>query len=762
MSPNEPLYPLNPAEAVFAPFHDPYLAGLIPFSFRPGEAVNGRVTPFWCWTMLQWDASTPGALTGVLEVNRPIPGRPYDRLILCLTVPSGLAGQLYLPDSAGSWRPEGDPWHGNNERLELAFPLPEGGAAGLRLEFRAAEPGAMAVGLAWFGVQNSGLLGRIEAQRCRRDGAWTGWIKPESEWALDKPHCGLLFDGGAWDEFRRRKGSAGWRETWSLLEERATRALAYVPEDTVGDYLPWQDERYVRKREHGRPALYLDGPVLAFVGVVNRDPGMVRQALRCLLSIIHARSWTCSEECRMPGSAWDTRCFLEEMYATATTLMFDWLASALTDRARELFATKLWDNGLAVIERDLAKFEYVHHVNQGPWFGRGRLLGGLLLETLWPRMGGQPDRAYKELREDLAGYLLPDGGADEGPMYHALTLEVTLVPIIAYARRRGLDARSLLPEPIAQCGRYYRALASGRPGAFMPDGDCANDEIVADNIPILAGLFGDGRFDDLLAVSLPRKRPFTYIQHYGGTGLFSFILGPGEIPAVRGIAPAFTLLPDTGIASGRLQSGDRTLRWQMNGSKANPHHAHRDKGAVLIELDDEPLFIDRGVIRYEDPRGMPMKSAQMHNVLTPSRDGITPLDQAIPAQRMTPQAAGDGRSFTASLDLRPVWGEVFGHYRRLVEAGDPGSWTILDEGEFLQPGCAIFHLHSPEPFLLCDNRIFAGPERRRVEVLAPWAVRAVQKEDLIDCNYRPIYHLQLSSGPLGPFRLATSFHRLSG
>jgi Heparinase II/III-like protein len=761
MSPNENLLPLNPAEAIFAPFHDPFLADLVPFAFLPGNAVNGRSVPFWCWTMLQWDHCTPGTIAGTLELNTRIPGRPYDRLILCLTMPSGLSAQLHLPFEDGAWKPEGAAWQGNNERQEISFTLPAGGAAGLRVEFTASEPGAMAVGLAWFGVQNSTLLGQIERQRCRRDPGWPGWIKPESEWTLDRTHCGLLFDGPQWEAFRQKKNVPAWRETWALLQERAERALAYAPEEVVGDFLPWQDHRYIRMREHGRPALYLDGPVLAFVGVVNRDGRMVRHALRCLLSIIHARSWTCSEECRVPGSTWDTRCFLEEMYSTAATLMFDWLASALTDRARELFATRLWDNGLAVIERDLAKFEYVHHVNQGPWFGRGRLLAGLVLETLWPRMGDQPDRALKDLVGDLGGYLLPDGGADEGPMYHALTLEVTLVPIIAYARRRGLEAQSLLPEPLKRMGDYYRALASGRPGFFIPDGDCANDEIIADNMPILARLFPDGRFDDLLAVSLPRRRPFTYIQHYGGTGLFSFILGPTDIPPVRNIAPAFSLLPFTGIASGRIHSGERSLRWQLNGSKANPHHAHRDKGALLVEVDDEPLFVDRGVVRYEDPRCMPMKSAEMHNVLTPSRDGKTAMDQTLPTQPMIPQAAGSERSFSASLDIQPAWPGIFRQYRRLVEAENPEGWTVSDKGEFLQSGFLSFHLHSPFPFLLEGGRILAGPPGRRVEIVAPWASHVAQKAELIDCNYRHIHHLQIWSGMVVNFDLRTLFRRVA-
>jgi hypothetical protein len=78
----------------------------------------------------------------------------------------------------------------------------------------------------------------------------------------------------------------------------------------------------------------------------------------------------------------------------------------------------LWDRGLAVIERDMAKFEYVHRINQGPWFCRARIFGGLLLEKEWPYFDeGYVDRAVAHLREGMDRYLQPDGGIDEGPMY---------------------------------------------------------------------------------------------------------------------------------------------------------------------------------------------------------------------------------------------------------------------------------------------------------------------------------------------------------
>ncbi|MFM8763540.1 MAG: heparinase II/III family protein [Spartobacteria bacterium] len=63
------------------------------------------------------------------------------------------------------------------------------------------------------------------------------------------------------------------------------------------------------------------------------------------------------------------------------------------------------------------------------------------------------------------------------------------------------------------------------------------------------------------------------------------------------------------------------------GSKARPRHAHFDKGGFHIEVDGEAAFVDRGMVRYDDPRLALLKRTENHNTLAPSFDGITTVEQ---------------------------------------------------------------------------------------------------------------------------------------
>jgi hypothetical protein len=96
----------------------------------------------------------------------------------------------------------------------------------------------------------------------------------------------------------------------------------------------------------------------------------------------------------------------------------------------------------------------------------------------------------------------------------------------------------------------------------------------------------------------------------------------------------------------------------------------------------------------------------------------------------------------------------------VLKGRDLEGWTVLDEGAVAEEAALVFHLHSPAPFLIQGDRVIAGTEGRRIEIIAPWAVRSAERIALIDCNYRPIHHLQLWSRPVTAFSLLTTFRRV--
>lgn len=752
------LLQLTESEVIFAYLCDPNFAKDIDLHLRPVEGVGFRREDQWATVDIAWNFCPAGQVAGSIELPVSAEILPYDEWIFCFVLPPGAAIRISTKSADGDWEVLGEDVEGFPSRQEITRPAPAGGADALRIEFLGRESTAKIVQLVWFGARIRQLAEDVAKHKVRWHPAWSGLIRPESEWGDLPFRQELLFDHVQLDGLRKKKVLPFWREHFALLEAAAQRAMQRQPEEElwISDYAPTNDERYVRTSERGRMPLNWDALRLAFVGIVNEDQAMIRHALRFLMSMLHLKSWTVSAEARVTGSIWDQRCFNEEMHVTSVALLMDWLDGALTERARELGHGMLWDRGLAVIERDVAKFEYVHHINQGPWFCRARILGGLLLEKEWPRFdGGYVERALAHQREGMDRYLLPDGGMDEGPMYLLLTLETVLPSLIAFARSRKCDVKNLLPAALSGTPHYLSALSQSVPGRMVPDSDCVSEHLNSDTCPILAGLFPGTIFEKLVADSLLSDRPYTYSQHYGGTGIFAFIFGPDQVEPPSPTPATFSLLPKTGIAASYRQCGADSLRLVFVGCKALPSHAHHDKGGFSAEVDGEPLFMDRGSMRYDDPRQFLLKRTESHCVLAPSFDSLTTVNQALSPVALIPDAQGDKDSFRASIDLTPVWPGSMLNCRRTLVTDTIDGWTVRDEGELVKEGSVVFYLQSRRPFQGSGGRWISG----KIRVSAPWAERADTAEYLIDCEHRPIFRLRIWSGLLTSFDILTEFSR---
>ncbi len=752
------LLPLTESEALFAPFQDPFLSPQMDFALVPTGGAGFRSEINWDSVYVKWDACPIGEVAGGLEMPLALPCGEYDELVYCLTFPVGVSVRFMSKCNGGEWQALGNAVEGSMSRQEIVRSVPKDGAVALRVEFIAREACSQDVKLIWFALRNSRLAANVQRNKVRWNAEWSGLIKPEAEWGALDFRRGLLMKRDQIDALRAKKNLPSWREHFARLEAAARKAMTRNPEEELflSDYAPFSDERYVRETERGRTGFYYDALRLAVVGLVNEDRAMIRHALRYLMSMLHLKSWTCSAEMRVIGSTFDQRCFIEEMMSTSVSLLMDWLDGALTDRARELGTTMLWDRGLAVIERDMAKFEYVHFINQGPWFCRARIFGGLMLEKEWPYFdAGYVERAVTHLREGMDRYLQLDGGMDEGPMYLVWTLETIIPPLMAYADARGIDVRDLLPSAFAKVPDYLAALAQTRPGLHVPDSDCASEHPNFDTYPILAALFPGSIYEKMATASLLSDRPYTYSQHYVGTGIFSFLLGPDHLKEPESVAATFSLLPKTGLTSSYRSAGDRSLRMVFAGSKARPSHAHFDKGGFHIEVDGEAAFVDRGVLRYDDPRVPLLKRTENHNTLAPSFDGISTVEQMLSDVPLIPEAQGNETKFRASLDLAPVWKGSMKRCRRSILSPDLEGWTVEDEGELEREGRVVFFLQSRHPFTGSGGNWISG----KMRIKAPWAERADTAEHLVDSEFRPIYRLRLWSGVLQTFALKTEITR---
>ena len=755
-----PLLPLNPGEAIFAPFHDPDLAKEIPFRIEPQSAEGCRHEFFWCWTMVSWTRSRAGEPAATVDVDTDLAVAPFDTLVFSVTMDERTSVQISARID-GSWCPLGEAVSGTNYRMEIHRAIAGTRIGGVRAEFRSFDGEKRCVYLVWIGLRSSETVEADARSIVPWNPEWRGLIRPDAEWPAVKFARGLLFDEKHLGTLRAKKFSPAWREHFALLESKARDHLHRVPEQDCGDFLPWGDNRYIRAKEKGRTPFFLEAQTLALVGLVNDDRAMCRHALRYLMCILHTKNWTQSAESRVPGSFWDQRCYLEEMACTTASLLLDWFDFALTRRAKQLARTVLWDKGLAFIERDLAKHEYLHHTNQGPWFCRGRILAGLMIEKSWAKFGNYTDRAVAALRAALDNYILADGGTDEGMGYYCVTLHAVLPALMAYARVRKKSLRWLLPRHLKKSAEFFAAQSTVEPGKFVVDADTSGNFPVGDAVALMASLYPNSSCGDVLATGLARRPPFTFNHHYTVDNLFGFALGPDVIKPPRRIVPRSAQFSKSGYTGCFLESGGRSLRIHFCGAKAKASHTHYDKGNFTVEIDGIPFLIDRGIVRYDDIRAVLMKPASMHNSITPVLDDGSFADQAFSERATIPAGKCAGGGWRASIDLGHVWREQMNACERRIHATGVDTFVVVDKGTLKEKRAVAFHLQSYFPFRIEGTRVLLKGGGRTLQIDAPWAVEISQREESIDFATRPVFHLVATSRVAEKFSLTTEFVRIA-
>ncbi|MDB6093541.1 MAG: hypothetical protein JWM32_1103 [Verrucomicrobia bacterium] len=750
------LYELTPAESMFAPFHDSFVAEQLPLTLEPGSAVGLRREYQWDSVRIAWDSAAPNTVVARFEMAvEGLPDR-FDHFVFCQVVSPEVAFTFEVK-SRGQWHPLGASTIGTGGRNEITLPIGHRPVEAVRIVLTALDRHHQHLSLQWWGVARAALVAEIVAARPCYDGRWTGLILPPESWPEVKMARGLMFSEADLPALRAKRSAKYWDAHWSLLEERAQSYLSRRPEDDLDSFVPQTDQRYIRAREKGRATYFSEPVILGFVGLVKGDRAMGFHALRYLMCLMHTPSWAQSAESRARGSSWDQRCFNEEQATTAAALLLDWYDFALTPRARVLAQQALWDKGVAVIERDMMKFDYVFTMNQGPWFCRARLLAGLYLESVWSRMKPHTELALADMRAGMENYVLPDGGTDEGLGYFSITMHAVLPGMIAYARARGIEVSSLLPPQLARTGEFVAALSATEPGYVLTEGDNTIDVVVGDTIPMLAAIFPRDVYARVVAACLMRRRAPGYYDQYFFEGVFAFIAAPTELAAPESIVPTFAVLPQTGhLTSRRKNAAGRSVRLHVVGAKARASHTHFDKGSFLLELDGTPALLDRGQVRYDDLRSYTLKRTELHNTLTPvSADGVY-ANQAGVLEATIPTGDGDERRMRAQIDLGHVWRGVMSRCTREVIADSVEAFDVIDRGELLAASALVFNLNTRERWEITGREAVLRIPGWEVTVRAPWADGITQREDSIDFRLQPVWHLECRLNSAKAFELKTS------
>lgn len=735
------------AEAIIAPFHDPKISPTLPVEFEPIKAQGCKIDFSWCWTVLSWDNCPEQEDAVFFNLFTDIELLHYDRLIICLTISKETVVRFEIKHN-NEWKALGEGYRGTGRRMEIVLQVEQGILNEVRLYFKSDTALSQRVQISWFGLQDSNLSQRMKEHKLEYSHEWPGLIKPIDDWGSVKFEIGILFNELDLGKLREKKKIPGWNNHFRLLEDKAKAYLQRQPENDMGDYLPIDDSRYLRENELGKTPYYFEALVLGFVGLVNQDKVMMVHALRYLMCMVHTKHWTQSGESRLSGSTWDQRCFLEEMTTTSVSLLSDWFAFALTERAKDLVRQSIWDKGLSIIERDLMKYEYLYHINQGAVFCRARILGGLYLERSWPRVGKYVEHAFSDMTQCLKNYIEKDGGTPEGVGYFCQTLQAVLPATIAYAQSRGKSLKKVIKKYFHRCEDYVAAMSGSMPGTAIVEGDCRTNYFCGDAIPILAGFFPGGMCEKILGSCIETGNIFAVTGTLSNSGgIVGFVYGPDKIVKSECIVPTFSLLRKSGhLASFRKKNG-HSSRFHLIGSKPNSSHSHFDKGTVVLELDTVPILIDRGMVNYYFSQANELKRSYMHNVVTPVlADGTYP-DQRHPKTPIIPSGQGNNQSVNANIDLTDVWGEYMVKCSRSIQSETPDEFLIIDKGILKEEGRIAFHLHSPFPFEIEGKKIIVRNNNSALLIEALWAEEILCRQESINLRHEQVYHL-LIHGPI--------------
>lgn len=712
--------PINLAEAIIDPLWDPQLSELSRWTVTPGPDHGLRVYQNWCWAGFEWTRRPAHGPALRMSRRFDLACTPYDRLMISIMAPEHAILRLTAQTDRGQVEFAAPPASG--QKREHVIDL-EGAARldSITLEIIAADDGPANGWINWIGLQDSALLPRHLAQFARFDAAWTAYLKPESYEPTFTPAYGILINAAELAAFRAEHDAFLARHGASPFTVAAEAAARLAPEAMIHDYVNfWNDTRYCRERDGGH-LLLRHGPAAAIGGLLLRDKTLLRLAARYALAIAMCEHWDDGFICAFPGSNFEHRCFVQSLCTHDTALILDLAGELFTDIGREYILRRIAEEGLASINFNTWKHEYIFHCNQLAWFTPGRMLGYLALERAMPRARPYTELACADLIESLDATILPDGGYVEGPTYFRCVARDGGLALYYYARSRGRPYRSVIPDAMARTAGFGAAIASTDDAAdAIPICD-ARPLLEQEGLAVMAALLPESAWAAMYRKSVNRTGglPETTLAWQLGR----------EIPPSDRPLPAFVSLPEMGIMASMRHLGAETVKLLIMGNRAGAGHTHEDKGSFVLEFAGDTFALDPGTCDYSHPLSFTLKQCQRHNMLAPVGMAERPHPaNPIPAD-VKPRGAGDAVGFHAEIDATPGWEAYFRRWVRAWDSPTPDALTIRDDYELAHGAAVEFYWNTKLPVELAGRVITISGRRGQATLIAP-ADCAVRIEDL--------------------------------
>ena len=202
-------------------------------------------------------------------------------------------------------------------------------------------------------------------------------------------------------------------------------------------------------------------------------------------------------------------------------------------------------------------------------------------------------------------------------------------------------------------------------------------------------------------------------------------------------------LKKSGFCTARRKINDHLVRLTLLGLPKSSSHRHEDVGSIILQVENQDVFLDRGSLYYGDPIGERLKKADYHNMLTPNDDngqfiGV-PHDNFCSIKPIFyKNLFGDWK---AKMNLSFLWPRLFKKYIRSVIWKKDNQLNIFENLLPVSSANITTHWHTPLPFRKIDQGFELLASSFKVQIKAKKAQSWYGYEDLWDEKGRKINHL---------------------
>ncbi len=543
----------------------------------------------------------------------------------------------------------------------------------IRMEFKNSSDSVYDVSVGYIGVRDSCFLSESDIKGENTIPDWEGCFEENPKIEL---YTNFFVDDA--DKLREKMKSRFFAKTYAKTKEEIMGFMDMRPEELISETIG-QNMYY----------FYAGAAGLAFVGFIERNVEMLRAAARFALSAASCDTWYISDKETAEGITWNNRVFSQTYLSYGISIFMEFGGSVLTWHGRNYLYEALVRKGISMLDGDFKRMEYIYHMNQGLAFSPGYIYSLVTLTDRFPRYKKRIDEIEADVNEMVSGCINEDGGMMEGLGYLGYTIESYCLTACLLARYRGMSIREYIGGRLDKTSDFALTL-TGEKNIFRTVGDTGRGSFGKHICMFMYQATGNSmwkRYHDEEIKKYPDGQAV-------GAWYFGYLLFGEDISLQDAEQEEekekFCTFPDSGYTYLRR---DGVEFFSISGKSFS--HCHPDKGSFTIDLNNEPVLIDRGMVSYNEACANELSASEAHNMALPVVDGVISGQNSQHGYGSTMRSSRYENGVLEWIsDNDNVWDrELIIKNVRTIISENPYEYEIIDEFEFTRPAQVAFLLN---------------------------------------------------------------------